>query len=469
MRLKLITHEDPQGFTLKMPEGWRVKTDGGTINVLGTNSERVTISPIKIEAQINANTAWFVLTNLSRDFWPHQKWEIPKRGWQFSPNGVRTVGSDESVVRQVNALWWANTSQGANGFFYGVAAPPARFNSLEPVFTRILQTFRVTRQGEPPASSNPLADMQFERWVDPTEMAFSIEVPAGWRVMGGVKRSGAISAKSEFIIQSPDNQVMARSGDVNLHGDFVEPSMHLMSLGMWEGMMTGGMLIKSYQSGLDFAAEYVKNIVARNAQNLQLLKSTDRQDYVNSLGWYAQILGWMRHTAGDVTYSCQFGNQQTYVIYQFADTAVTHFSDVATLWNLQTLTGFVAPADRASLADAVLQRAVQTFQMNPEWMQRQAQVNRRVAEDNRRYREYVSNLWQQTRDERWASWERITEQRGDALRGHTRVVDPETRQAYKVESGSSYYWIDPVRNVIAGTDIPSAPTWDFRAMLQTYD
>jgi hypothetical protein len=238
---------------------------------------------------------------------------------------------------------------------------------------------------------------------------------------------------------------------------------------MWEGMMTGGMLIKSYQTGLDVAADYVKNIVARNAQNLQLLKSTDRQDYVNSLGWRAQMLGWMRHTAGEVTYSCRFGDQQTYVIYQFADTAVTHFSDVATLWNLQTLTGFVAPADRASLADAVLQHSIQTFQMNPEWMQRQAQVNRRVAEDNRRYNEYVSNLWQQTREERWASWDRITEKRGDALRNQTRVVNPENGYAYKVESGSSYYWIDPVRNVIAGTDIPSAPTWDFTEMLQTYD
>jgi hypothetical protein len=102
-------------------------------------------------------------------------------------------------------------------------------------------------------------------------------------------------------------------------------------------------------------------------------------------------------------------------------------------------------------------------------MQRQAQMNRRAAEDHRRYREYVNNLWQQTQNERWASWERISERRGDVLRGHTRVVDPQSGHAYKVESGSSYYWIDPVRNVIAGTDIPYAPTWDFRGMLQTYD
>ena len=466
MELRWTTHEDPQGFTLEMPEGWRTSITDGTINVLGTDSERVTISPIKIEAQLDAKFAWSVLINLSKEFWPHQRWEIPKSGWHFAANGVRTVGSDESVVRQANALWWANTSQGANGFFYGVAAPPARFPSLETAFTRILKSFRVTRAA-PPASSHPPVDMQFQRWVDPTETAFMLEVPAGWRVMGGVKRGGFVT-KSEFIIQSPDNQVMVRSGDVNLPGDFVEPSMSLMSSGLWEGMMTGGLLIKSYQTGLYFAADYVQNVVARNAQNLQLLKSADRHDYVSSLAWYAQILGWVRHTAGDVTYSCRFGNQQTYIIYQFADTAMTHFTEAGTLWNLNTLSGFVAPAQRASLADAVLQHAIVTFQMNPQWMQRQSQTNRRMAEENRRYHEYVSNLWRQTRDERWASWERIGEKRGDALRGQTRVVNPQSGQAYKVESGSSYYWIDPVRNVIVGTDIPCAPSWDFEALIQTY-
>ena len=82
--------------------------------------------------------------------------------------------------------------------------------------------------------------------------------------------------------------------------------------------------------------------------------------------------------------------------------------------------------------------------------------------------EYVSNLWQQTQAERWASWERISEQRGDVLRGQTRVVNPKSGQAYKVESGSSYYWIDPVREVIAGSDIPYKPSWDFEALIQTY-
>ena len=48
------------------------------------------------------------------------------------------------------------------------------------------------------------------------------------------------------------------------------------------------------------------------------------------------------------------------------------------------------------------------------------------------------------------------------LRNVTRVVDPQTGQPYKVQSGRTYYWIDTTRDVIAGTNIPYKPTWDFR-------
>jgi hypothetical protein len=51
----------------------------------------------------------------------------------FNSNGVRAVGADESRLRETTALWWANTNQGATGFFYAVAAPPARFKRRNPL------------------------------------------------------------------------------------------------------------------------------------------------------------------------------------------------------------------------------------------------------------------------------------------------------------------------------------------------
>jgi hypothetical protein len=91
-----------------------------------------------------------------------------------------------------------------------------------------------------------------------------------------------------------------------------------------------------------------------------------------------------------------------------------------------------------------------------------------MVDELRRYREFADNLQKQTQADRWASWDRISEKRQDVLGGKTNVIDPQTGQVYKAQAGSSYYWIDPTRNVIAGTNLPYQPTWDFREMIQTY-
>jgi hypothetical protein len=470
MEQSWTTREHPEGFALDIPAGWQVSAEAGRVNVTGLNMERVTILPLKIETQIDANRARDILLTLCHEFWPQQRWDMPPGGWQFSPDGVRAVGSDESALREINALWWVNTAGGAIGFFYAVAAPPAVFRSLESVFARILSSFRVTRAGQPAAaSSHPLAGVQFYRWTDPTEAAFTIEVPMGWRAMGGIYRRGFVGAESEFILQSPDGQVSVRSGDVNFPSKFITPNVTLATNGMWEGQYTSdGTLIMNYKSGLDFAAYYIQSTMGQNCQNLQWLGGTDRADRVQALAWYTQALGFPLHTAGEVTYSCQFGGRP-YVGYQYAETAITHHSHLATLWNDQALYGFTAPPDRARLADAVLFHAINTVHTNPQWMMREMGTNARIAADNQRYRAHSAQLWQQTQEARWASWDRIHEQRGDILSNQTRVVDPQTGQAYKVESGSSYYWIDPVKEVIIGTNTPYRPPSNFHEVMQSYD
>jgi hypothetical protein len=273
---------------------------------------------------------------------------------------------------------------------------------------------------------------------------------------------------SEIVLRSPDGEVVVRSGDVNFPSKYITPNPTLMSLGTWEGQFTSdGTLVMNYKSGLDFAVHYLQNTLTRNCRNLQWLSSRDRADRIQALGWYARMLGFATHTAGEVIFSCDFGGP-TYLGYQYAETAITHHSHVATLWNPQALFGFIATPENVRLADAVLFRVISTVQTNPEWMMRQAQINHQVAEQNRRYNEHSNQLWQQTQAERWASWDRIAERRGDMLRGHTRVVDPTTRQAYKVQSGSSYYSIDPTRQVIVGTDIPCKPDWNYEELIETY-
>jgi hypothetical protein len=467
------THRDPAGFTIEIPAGWRVNEDGGRVTAAGPNAERVTILPLQIEGQLDARRAQGVLVGLSGQMWPRQKWSMPRSGWQFGPNGVRAVGADESALRETTALWWANTPQGAAVFFYGVAAQPARFQSLEPVFARVLGSFRVTpgnrqQAGGGGRGGDPLASMRFKQWVDPTENAFSIEVPADWGAAGGIKRENAGIKKSEWVAYSPDGQVMIRGGDVSLPAQYIELNQTMASMGYREGQMyQGGMFIQRFMPAVAFASQYVQMKFGQNCSNPQWLLQRDRPDFVQQLARQGLVMQGYHTTAGEVAFTCQI-NGQPYIGYVFAETSAAPDMGVATIWSSRTLYGFLSPANRAREADAALHRAVASLSLNPQWVARERGMEARVADDLRRYREFADNLQKQTQANRWASWDRISEKRQDVLSGKTNVIDPQTGQAYKAQAGSSYYWIDPTRNVIAGTDLPYQPTWDFREMVQTY-
>ncbi len=467
------SHQDPLGFSIELPTDWQVRNEAGRVTVAGPNMARVTIMPLRLEGQLDTRRAQGVLVGLSGQLWPQQRWGMPQSGWQFGANGVRAVGTDERALRETTALWWANTPQGASLFFYAVAGQPAHFQALEPVFARILSSFRVTQAGNGgsggrPGAFDPLAGLRFGRWIDPTERAFSAEVPADWRVYGGIRRLSPTRRVDEIVAQSPDGQVLVRSGDVNVPTQYVEPNATLISLGSRVGqMVAGGYLMIPFMPGVAFASNYVEMTAGRSCGNLRWLRQTDRADYVRTLAAQGLLLQGNHYTAGEVIYTCQ-ANDQTYVGYVFAETSLNPNPGVGNVWSLQRLYGFSAPVNRATQADAVLQRMQATFSINPQWWAAEVGGDARIAENFRRYREFSANLQQQTQAERWAAWERRTEQVGDILQNVTRVVDPQTGQPYKVQGGSNYYWLDPTRDVIAGTNIPYKPTWDFRELVQTY-
>jgi hypothetical protein len=471
------THQDPAGFALEIPVGWNVSSEAGRVTAAGPNAEQVTIYPLRIEGQLDTERARSVLIGISTQFFPRQRWSMPRGGWVFNSNGVRAVGADESRLRETTALWWANTNQGATGFFYAVAAPPARFQTAEPTFARILGSFRVTQSnpngsgggGGRPGNSDPLAGVQFQRWVDPTENAYSAEVPAGWRVSGGIKRIGTTGRVSETVAQSPDGQTTVRSGDVSIPHQFMEPNQTLYNLGQGEGQWASGgaYFILRYMPAVNFATDYIMRNVGRTCGNLRWLRQADRPDYIQNLASQGLLLQRNHYTAGEVIFTCQ-SNGGSYVGYLFVETSVNPNPGVGNIWNVTKLEGFMAPANRATQADVILQRMLASTTVNPQWWRAELGADERIKENHRRYREFSENLQRQTQAERWASWDRRMDQAGDNLQNRTRVVDPETGEAFKVENTSNYYWIDTRNEVIAGTNIPYKPTWDFREMLQTY-
>src|SRR6267143_2842453 len=67
----------------------------------------------------------------------------------------------------------------------------------------------------------PALSQGYVQFIDPHERAFSMEIPQGWKVSGGLMRHAPTLAKSVMVLTSPDGtHIQLGDPDITL---FVEP------------------------------------------------------------------------------------------------------------------------------------------------------------------------------------------------------------------------------------------------------
>jgi hypothetical protein len=90
-----------------------------------------------------------------------------------------------------------------------------------------------------------------------------------------------------------------------------------------------------------------------------------------------------------------------------------------------------------------------------------AATTRIVADTNAHISKIISDSYWS----RQASQDEMSRKRSNQILGLEDARDPATGRELKVQSGSNYYWIDH-RGNIAGTDIHSRPSLDFRELVR---
>src|ERR1700739_3622020 len=106
------------------------------------------------------------------------------------------------------------------------------------------------------ASLAPLA-VRWVKFVDPVKHAFSIDVPASWRVAGGVKRMSTVDIRSGVEAVSPDSTIDLFYGDPTVPV-YTVPSPMLAAGGLRQGMTYSPgygnqFLIEPYLNGQAFS------------------------------------------------------------------------------------------------------------------------------------------------------------------------------------------------------------------------
>lgn len=232
-------------------------------------------------------------------------------------------------------------------------------------------------------------DVQWQRYADPVEHAFTIDVPAGWKVSGGTRRMNAVEIRVGVTAASPDGNVTLFYGDLDVP-IYTPPSQMLAMAGLREGMIYSPgqgvqMRIKRYLNGQAYANEWGAARVGRGCIGVTRSSSKARPDSSQAIDMAYARLG-VRTTilAGEASYTCTLGGAAA-TGYVFAATELVQ-SQVSALWDVKSLVGFIAPEARAAGASGVLTHMVASFAIDAAWQRRQQQTtnefDRIVAQQN---------------------------------------------------------------------------------------
>ncbi len=459
---------EPGRFTLAVPSGWQVRAapDTGWVTAIGPEGA-ITVWPIFVKGRLDGARAGGLLRSLATRLVPPEvRWEAPS---VLGSRGVRMAGRGAGG-EAVASLVWQPVDRGAAATFTLASAAEGRFGALRETFARIAASFRPRGRGPAGGESSkgfspPIVWVAFQ---DPNEGAFATEVPRGWPVRGGTVRRSAVDVRHFVEVTSPDGRVQVFSGDPEIP-PFVLPNPmgEMMGLreGNWYNPMGTPMLVKRYTPGAAFAREYVAGRYGRRIAGLTFGRPRDRTELVRRLGAKAPPAfpgAAQRMDAGEVRFSGEAGGRV--VGYCLAQTTLA-VSGYGGNWWVGFLFGFVSPPEREAEAAAVLAHMLEATRINPRWAARQQQttgdVSAIVAEAGRAVSQMIREAYEGTQ----ATQEDVARRWSNQVRDTVDVVDPVSRETYKVAWGPRYYWIDDSGRIV-GTRLEANPdAATFRRMI----
>jgi hypothetical protein len=213
-----------------------------------------------------------------------------------------------------------------------------------------------------------MRSLSWTTFVDPFENAFSIAVPVGWRVIGGMLRHSPIDQNPCMRLISPDMRTTIILGDPQVRL-YTTPQRSLLG---WPSPAEGG-AVRNYLSGMDFARDYVLGELAKAYDNVVLTGQKPRPDLAQ--GRHVEFNPTARHDGGEATFTCRQGGEAA-VGFIGADTYIYGWPmQSGVLWGVGFLGGFVAPRESVALATEVLVRSMTKAQVNPTWLAHQRKFN----------------------------------------------------------------------------------------------
>ena len=311
-------------------------------------------------------------------------------------------------------------------------------------------------------------DVTWGKFTDPLEQAFTLEVPKGWTVKGGMFRLGYSDHREMVDMTSPDGKINIRMGDVAIPTYFLPNQIHHEGEVYDLGAQAQGRVAR-YRTGQEFASAYGKTRFATMCASL-----SPQQSNLPPIGNQVPPLAENNpapHAAdGDITYSCN-GAQGARIAYVYSQTA-----PFQGLWQVTSLVSYVSPRADVPEARSIIQHSEKTFVLSPAWIQKQKQLNDEALVYQRqrqqaRMRQLSEQVAQfeakmQAMQNQVSQFERGQAQRqsqfeafDNVINGVTPTVDPFGNKIDVNTGPKNSYWKNPGTGEVVNSDRSPGPGW----------
>ena len=346
--------------------------------------------------------------------------------------------------------------QGGRGVLYVIAAAMQYWAQAEPVMKQILGNFFYSGNDQGGGAALP----QMVMWRDPIEGAFTLPIPQGWGVDGGLKRFAPNDTRPEVQVSSPDKKIWIRIGDAMIP-PFITPTQMLAMSGAPEGQWysPNGLLkelVMRYLPSAAFLTYWYFPQRVGQVSNVQV------QDYpVLSQGammrqMQAGIQG-RADTAG-VTFDAQTqaGPRKGYAFVHTTFSMAPGMPQAGNWW-VERLWVYLADAQSEPLAQAVMRKMVEGWQDDPAWSQGQLRLIGQVSQIVSQTHNEIMSIIDQTFKNKAAAEDRMLDAQTRVRRGEVLIQDPDTGERFNVPLGSNYYFRVNSGNEFVGADSSSVP------------
>jgi hypothetical protein len=305
----------------------------------------------------------------------------------------------------------------------------------------------------------------WQKYQDPLEQAFTLEVPSGWTVKGGMFRMGYSDHRIMVDMTSPDGKTNIRLGDLSIPPYFLPNQLHHEGEVYDLGAQAQGRVAR-YRSGQEFAKSYGRVRFARLCQSL-----TPQANMQPALTHLEAPPDTRQATEGEATFTCEGPPQGQRNAFVYAQTALSNG-----LWQVSSLASYVTPQGQVAQTREITLRSSKSLQLSPAWIQKQNQLDQealvyqreRQQERMRALSAQVAQFESQMQAMRSqvASFERGQAQRqrqfeamDSVISGITPATDPYGNTVSVFNGPHSHYWINPATGQQVNSDLSPGPGW----------